>query len=117
MITELIARTFALRNAVHIRHWATKSYAEHVALGELYDGMIEAIDAIVEAYQGLYGPIDSVPLADMKDTGDIVAVITADLDFIEAHRNEITEGSDSLGNLVDSLANLYSKTVFLLGLK
>lgn len=33
MLEELIMRVFAARNAAHLEHWRTKSYAQHVALG------------------------------------------------------------------------------------
>ena len=46
MIEELVSHVFALRNAAHLSHWATKSYSEHKALGKLYDDLIDKIDAI-----------------------------------------------------------------------
>ena len=33
-IHECVSRAFATRNDAHIAHWNTKSYAEHVALGD-----------------------------------------------------------------------------------
>ena len=35
MIEELVALVFATRNAVHLEHWRTKSFAAHTAMGEL----------------------------------------------------------------------------------
>lgn len=52
MIEQLVSRVFSTRNAAHLRHWSTQSYAEHVALGDFYDGVIDALDALVEARQG-----------------------------------------------------------------
>lgn len=36
----------------HIMHLQTESYAEHVALGEYYDAIVELTDALIEAWQG-----------------------------------------------------------------
>ena len=44
MIEELIAKVFEARNAAHLEHWRTKSYAEHQALGDFYDGIIDIVD-------------------------------------------------------------------------
>ena len=37
MIEELVSKVFSARNASHLAHWATKSYAEHQALGAFYE--------------------------------------------------------------------------------
>ena len=39
----------------HVFHLQTKSYAEHIAIGEFYDGMNGLVDRLAEAYQGKYG--------------------------------------------------------------
>ena len=57
MIEELIAKVFAAREAAHLEHWRTKSYAQHQALGEFYDTIIDQIDELVECYQGNFGLI------------------------------------------------------------
>ena len=48
MIEELIDKTFHIRDASHIAHWKTKSYSEHMALGDYYEDIIEKIDEINE---------------------------------------------------------------------
>jgi hypothetical protein len=116
MITELAARTFAARDVAHREHWKTKSYAAHVALGGFYDGVIDAIDAIVEAYQGQYGNIDPFDVQTEK-VSDILEYLVEEMDWIDANRDEIANGSANIGNLIDSLSAVYTKTIFLLGLK
>lgn len=69
MIDELISRVFASRNATHIEHWRTKSYAAHIALGEFYDGVIDNIDGIVEAYQGAFDLVKSGLWIDNRQRG------------------------------------------------
>lgn len=116
MIEELASRVFAARDIAHREHWKTKSYAAHVALGAFYDGVIESIDDIVEAYQGLYGDIEDFECKTRK-IDDVASFLQGELDWIEENRAEICQGSDTIGNLIDGLAGIYAKTVFLLGLK
>ena len=64
MIEELISRVFYARNLAHFEHWRAKgegSYAKHIALGEFYDGVIDTIDPLVEAYQGAFDLIKAIP--------------------------------------------------------
>ena len=61
MIEQLISRVFYARNLAHYEHWRTKSYAQHQALGSFYDGVIDALDALVEAYQGVNGLVGQIP--------------------------------------------------------
>ena len=53
MIEELVEKVFAARNEAHVAHWATKSFAEHMALGEFYDNIIDLIDRLIEATKGI----------------------------------------------------------------
>lgn len=115
MISELVARTFAARDAAHLEHWKTTSYAAHMALGAFYDNVITAVDAIVECYQGTYGKIE--PPTPFDATGDIMTILSTEADWIEAHRDMIANDNAHIGNLVDNLSAVYSKTIYLLGLK
>jgi hypothetical protein len=65
MIEQLISRVFYARNLAHFAHWRAKgdgSFAKHMALGEFYDGVIDTIDPLVEAYQGAYELIGAIPV-------------------------------------------------------
>ena len=48
--------------------------------------------------------------------GDITEALTDTLDWIEMNRSEIAQGS-TCENLLDTLAAVYSQTIYLLGLK
>ena len=116
MISELAARTFSASVVAHREHWSTNSYAAHVALGAFYDEVIDAIDAIVESYQGIYGKIEPFNV-ETTAAGDILEYLVDEADWIDVNRDEIIQGSANLGNLVDTLSAVYSKTIFLLGLR
>lgn len=109
MIEELVGRVFATRNATHLAHWKTKSYAQHVALGDFYDGLVEKLDAIVEMYQGASGLIGGVdvPTAAPKN---ITAHIRDEADWIAENRDEIADDNDAVKNAIDELVGLYLTT-------
>jgi hypothetical protein len=52
---KLISVLFGARDHAHQLHLATKSYAEHVALNELYDLLLTFADELAEMYQGKFG--------------------------------------------------------------
>jgi len=109
MIEQLVSRVFATRNAAHLAHWATSSYAEHVALGEFYDGVIDGIDALIEAHQGafgLIGKVDVVPVSS-KNMDDHLA---EEAKWIEQNADKITGGIRALQNLLDAITDLYLTT-------
>lgn len=52
---EFVAKLLNTLTCVRTYHWATDSYAQHVALGEFYDALSSLLDRFVEQYQGIYG--------------------------------------------------------------
>jgi len=111
MIEEFVSRGFALRNASHLAHWATGSYAEHVALGDFYDGLIDGIDGIIEAYQGCFGKIGNVPSQPFKKDG-ILDQIVMMANWLATNRDKIAKGNQILENKIDELGGLFASTVY-----
>lgn len=116
MIEELISRVSVAQEVARRQHFMTKGYAEHQALGQFYERVGEALDTLVEAYIGLYGDITSYDV-ETKPVKSVLGFLQEDLDWIEVNRAELCQGSDTIGNLVDGLAEVYAKTCFLLRLK
>lgn len=111
MIEEFIARGFALRNASHLAHWATSSYSEHVALGDFYDGLLDAIDGIIECYQGCYGKIGNVSPRPFKKDG-ILDQIVEMANWLAENRDKIAKKNEILENKLDELGGLFASTVY-----
>lgn len=109
MIEDLVSRVFAMRNAAHLAHWSTKSYAEHKALGKFYDELIDKIDSIIEAYQGWFGLIGEVRMIVMSKK-DIAEAIRTDLTWMSTNRDKICKKNTMMENLIDDLMQLYSTT-------
>lgn len=109
-MNELIARVFATRNAVHVEHWRTKSYAQHMTLGDLYDDLIEALDELVECYQGAFDLVN--PKLDDVKAGEIVKRLEDDMLYITENRKAICRGLPALENLLQSLEGIYLRAIY-----
>lgn len=114
MIEQLIARVFYARNLAHFEHWratGTGSYAKHQALGSFYEEVIEAIDDLVEAYQGAFDLIGNIP-APAISKGDVLKALEADAAWIEENHEEICQGNRAVANLIDGVTGVYLSTIY-----
>lgn len=114
MIEQLISRVFYARNLAHFEHWRAKgegSFAKHMALGEFYDEIIDAIDALVEAYQGAFELIGSIP-APEATSGDILKALQADAEWIEENHESVCNGNRAVANLLDTVTGTYLSTIY-----
>lgn len=111
MIEQLISRVFYARNLAHFTHWRTKSYSEHKALGKFYDGVIDAIDDLVESYQGAYELIGAIPVPSQMEK-DILKCLEADAEWIEKNHEKICKGNRAVANLIDALTSVYLSTIY-----
>jgi hypothetical protein len=114
MIEALISRVFYARNVAHFAHWratGTGSFAKHMALGSFYEEVIEAIDDLVEAYQGAFELVGNIP-APENVKGDALAVLENDADWIEKNHEGICRGNRAVGNLVDTVTDTYLSTIY-----
>lgn len=98
-----------MRNAAHLAHFSTKSYAEHKALGKFYDDLIGKIDTIVEAYQGCYGLIGEVRIT-MMPKDKMADRVRTELGWIQQNRDKVAKKNTMIENLIDDLMQTYSST-------
>lgn len=120
MFGKLIALLFASRDFAHRAHLATTSYAQHMALGAFYEGIIELADTLTEAYQGRHGltPIPGpqrggLTTSSVKTEGEPADVLQSHLDAVENMRYDAIEDSDTaLQNMVDEIVGLYLGTLY-----
>ena len=120
MIEELISRVFYARNVAHFEHWrvcdedeefGTGSYAKHKALGKFYDNIIDAIDKLVEAYQGAFSLIGNIPAPKVTEP-DVLKLLEADAEWIEEHHEDICKGNRAVANLIDGVTEVYLSTIY-----
>lgn len=112
VICELISKAFTTRNLLHFQHWNTKSFAQHSALGDLYDAIIDDIDEIVETYQGKYGLVKELYTEAAKLPTDICKHVKDEAQWVEDNRMFISQGDTAIENLIDTLVGHYHKTVY-----
>lgn len=111
-IEDLVAKAFATRNLVHFAHWNTNSYASHMALGDLYEEIIDSIDELVECYQGKFGLLKGLRTGSAVVPTNILAHVQAEADWIDANRCGICKGIDALESLLDIVSSQYLRTIY-----
>lgn len=114
LFRTFVGKILITRDAAHLAHWRALgegSYARHIALDEFYTAVLEQIDEIVEVYQGKFGIIGDVPFP-ARPTGDVVAHLAAECDWIAEQRNAISGGNSALGNLLDELCGIYMRSLY-----
>ncbi len=114
MIEQLIARVFYARNVAHFEHWRAEGvggYARHQALGSFYDEVIDALDKLVEAYQGAFELVGTIPAPKTK-AEDILLILIEDADWIEKNHEAICKGNRAVANLIDGVTEVYLTTAY-----
>lgn len=112
MMEELITRVFATRNAVHLEHWRTKSFSQHSALGDLYEGLLDTLDRLVEAHQGLIGLVQVGELPAQPKITKIIPRLESDVEWISQNRAKITSGVQSIDNLLQDMEAHYLHALY-----
>lgn len=102
---------------LHLLHWQTKSYAEHQALGGIYDYVHDFKDGVIEKLMGYTGKRPGVYKIEPLSNADSNSVVTALMDFasnLKAYGE--TNRFHDIVNLADALSGEAAKTKFLLTL-
>ena len=110
---RLIAILFLSRDLAHRDHLKTQSYAQHVALGTFYDGVIDLADSLAEMYQGRHGIMKDIPLLDVEERGTPADTIAEYLEMIEEMRYDAVAKTDTaIQNQIDEVVGLYLTTLY-----
>lgn len=102
---------------LHLLHWQTTSYAEHQALGSLYDYVHDFKDGVVEKIMGYTGKRPGIFKIEPLTATSAVAVVDSLMMFasdLKAY-GEANKFHD-ISNLADSLSGEAAKTKYLLTL-
>lgn len=111
-IKEFIGLLFLSRDFAHKAHLNSNSYAEHVALGDFYTGVVELADSLAEAWMGRnLKKIGEIPsLSSPK--GDPLDVLKRHLDVLMDARSFVDSKDTALNNIVDEIESLYLSTIY-----
>jgi hypothetical protein len=108
---KFIGTLFQSRDAMHIAHLQTTSFAEHKALNEYYDGILELTDTFTEAYFGANKRVEIViPESKLLDATSHLKELRSILDTERANY------SSELQNIIDEMLGLVDKILYLLTL-
>lgn len=105
---EFIVTMLNSRTSAHILHLKTRSYAEHRALEEFYEGVTPLTDRLAENLQGKYGILDYMdcPLETPSEGRALMQSLTT---YVDSMRGYLEETSD-VQNIVDEIVDLIART-------
>lgn len=110
---EMISVLFHSRTQVHVYHLQTESYAEHKALQDYYDGVLDLIDGLVESYQGKYGILTNyttLKVDDYVSNDEVQSYLNKVNSVIEKNRTSVKESF--IQNQIDTVQELIFSTLY-----
>jgi len=111
-VAQFVAVLLHSGTVTHMQHLATKSYAQHVALGEYYNAIIELADTYAEAYTGAYQQIPITAYSnDFSVTKDPEAYLQMIKRYVDAHRKNLPDDT-ALQNIVDEIVGQIDSTLY-----
>jgi len=109
---ELVLRCFQARTEAHIAHLGTNSFAQHKALNEFYDDIVDLADDYAEAAQGRYGLMKFAALRPKIGDATKPVTIPSELrEWIDTNRKQCGEASE-LQNMIDEILHLCDATIY-----
>jgi hypothetical protein len=94
-----------------ILHRQTKSFAEHMALGEFYEAIIPLVDSLTEAIQGLEGEIIDYPVDYYGPASSGLEELSSLKEYVSEERKGLPQNSE-IQNVVDEIAALIDSTLY-----
>jgi len=110
---EMVCQLLHSQTQVHIFHLGTKSYAEHKALQNFYEGIDALTDGLIESYQGKYGLLTnykSYKNQSYKNKNQVLKYFTSLLNMIEEKRESVEDSY--IQNQIDTVQELIYSTMY-----
>jgi hypothetical protein len=110
---DMVCNILHSRNQAHVFHLQTKSFAEHKALNDYYDGVVDLFDGIVESYQGKYGIIKNFKtfkIEQYRNGKKTISYFERLLDIIEENRDSVDDSY--IQNQIDTVQELINSTIY-----
>lgn len=109
VIVDIIQKLFHSRDVIHLAHLKTTSYAQHVALNEYYDAILDFADSLVEKTQGCEQKLLDLTIPSSK-AEEPLAYLVALKDFILANREKLEYEWQK--NIIDEVTAQISETCY-----
>jgi hypothetical protein len=110
---EMVSILLHSQTQVHIFHLQTKSYSEHKALQNYYEGIDGLVDGVIESYQGKYDVLTgykSIKTEEYKSNEQIIKYFKSLDSMVEKNRKEIKESF--IQNQIDTIQELIYSTLY-----
>lgn len=116
-LESIAAKLTYYHEQLHLLHWQTSSYAEHMALGGLYDYVHDFKDDVIEKIMGYSGKRPTVYKIEPLSIVSSMSVVISLMEFASELKKygEKTSYHD-VCNLADSLSGEAAKVKYLLTL-
>jgi hypothetical protein len=116
-LETIAAKLTYFHEQLHLLHWQTSSYAEHMALGGLYDYVHDFKDGLIEKIMGYTGKRPSAYKIDPLTAMPAASVVSELMSFASSLKDYGEANSyHDVCNLADSLSGEAAKTKYLLTL-
>ena len=94
-------------------HLQTSKYRDHKALNEYYDEIVDKVDSLIEAYQGIYGKVGDFKNNLKTDFDDPTPYLKELKKFTKEGRKELIDEKDTeLWSTIDDILNLIDSTLY-----
>jgi DNA-binding ferritin-like protein len=121
---NLITKLLSVQSQLRVYHWQTKSYAEHKALGKLYESLDGDIDTFIETFSGKKGGVPAAKdnftfiAENYKDNKTVVAFLDEFIVYLSQDVPSMLDTKDTdLLNIRDNMLGAVNQTKYLLRLK
>lgn len=109
---ELFLVLLHAATVAHILHLQTRSFAEHMALDELYKALPDLTDALIESYQGKYGLVMEYPAKPpMPPTDNCVRFVVGLNKYVDQVRAKVSDDSE-IQNQIDEIVTQLNSTTY-----
>jgi len=112
--TDLMSYLLYAEVATQKMHWKSKSFARHVALGDMYEAMVDIVDELNEIWMGKYGNETPIPTkdwnADMTSEKSYIDQMFATLEAF--HGLVFQDGDDYIKNKFEELQAVVARAKY-----
>jgi DNA-binding ferritin-like protein len=117
-LESIAAKLTYFQEQLHLLHWQTTSYAQHQALGGLYDYVHDFKDGVIEKLMGYMGKRPKAPkMEPLSDSASASLVVSELMSFASSLKSFGESNSyHDISNLADALSGEAVKTKYLLTL-
>ena len=114
---SIAAKLTYFHEQLHLLHWQTSSYAEHMATGAMYDYVHDFKDRLIEKLMGYTGKRPAPFKFEPITSTSAIAVVSELMNFAsQLKQYGESNGYHDVCNLADSLSGKAAKTKYLLTL-